>query len=166
MVAYTSSSALFTLNKNCPTLSALETISPGAETSYAPSFVAGKPSCVTRGGRIAVGVGVRVLVGVSVLVGVGVMVGVAVLVGVLLGVAVFVGVSLGVGVLLGVGVILGVKVGVGLGLGVLVGVSAAITAPTSTADVGSGVSVNSDVGSKPGPELTCTSVRPKTISTR
>ena len=128
-------------------------------TTYAPSFVGGKPSCVTRGGRIAVGVGVRVWVGV------GVIVGVAVSVGVSVGVGVFVGVSVWVGVSLGVGVIVGVRVGVGLGPGVGEGVSAAIAAPTSTAEVGRGVGVNSEVASNPGPELICTSFRPNTMST-
>ena len=64
-----------------------------------------------------------------------------------------------------VGVMVGVCVGVGLGPGVTVGVRAAIVAPTSMAEVGGTVAVNSDVGSKPGPELTCTLVRLKVIST-
>lgn len=104
--------------------------------------------------------------GVGVMLGVGVTVGVRVAVGVLDGVGVTVGVSVGVGVSLGVGVMLGVSVGVGLGPGVLEGVRAAIAAPTSTAEVGKGVGLNSEVGSKPGPD--CTSIAPlgwKTIST-
>ena len=64
-----------------------------------------------------------------------------------------------------VGVSVGVLEGVGLGPGVTVGVSAATVAPTSIADVGGAVDVNSEVGSKPGPELTCTLVRLKVIST-
>ena len=98
-------------------------------------------------------VGVRVAVGV--LLGVGVIDGVIVIVGVKVGVAV--------GGIVGDGV--KVCVGVGLGPGVLEGVSAATVAPMSIAEVGGSVAVNSEVGSKPGPELTCTLLVPKTIST-
>ena len=76
-----------------------------------------------------------------------------------------VGVGGTVGEAVKVGVTVGVFVGVGLGPGVTVGVSAAIVAPTSMADVGGTVAVNSDVGSKPGPELACTLVSVKVIST-
>ena len=128
-------------------------------SNYPTGLVAGNPSCVTRGGRMAVGDGVWVMVGVNV--SVGVVLGVKVSDGV----NVMVGDGKGVGDGVSLGVMVGVRVGVGLGPGVTVGVRAAMVAPTSMADVGGAVAVNSEVGSKPGPELTCTLVRLKVIST-
>lgn len=112
---------------------------------------------VLRGGKIAVGDGVKVIVGVSVSVGVLVIVGVLDGVGVSDGVGVMVGVSDGVGVTLGVNVSVGVldgvgvSDGVGLGPGVMVGVRATINVNASKSLVAVGVLVNSDVGAKPGP---------------
>ena len=90
---------------------------------------------------------VGVSLGVGVVLGVLVIVGVLVVVGVLLGVNVTVGVLVIVAVL----VIVGVSLGVGLGPGVLLGVCCASRVAARSPDVGVGVAVNGEVGSKPGP---------------
>ncbi len=111
---------------------------------------------VMRGGTIAVADGVEVIVGVSVVVGVLDGVSVSVGVSVMVGVAVAVGVVVGVGDAGGVLVMVGVSDGVGLGPGVLDGVSSASSVPAMEVGGISGVGLNCEVGSKPGPELIST----------